>query len=371
MIIFLATLLRTHIGNAFYFYFLIIVTTIITMLLCCEDCITNSEEEPDTTSHNFIWEVDTLGIYGSYLNDVRIVDENNIWVVGYIRVPDPDSSFDGTGQETFNAANWNGEKWNLMLIHNSAPLYSIWYFDEDDIWVSSGFPKHCDGNDWTMYHLQNMGLDVSVEHIWASSPTDIYFVGYQGSIVHYDGSSFTKMESGTDVNLTDVYGLDDEHIWVSGFNRSDGRSVLLFNDGSGFNIIYSYNVENGTSFSVLSGKVESICAWDNKLFIPTNYGLWRGSIKGEEGYFTTWSYEIGHGIWPHCIRGNNSNDFFIVSDFGDVIHYNGISFKNYAGLELPSLHLTKLFSVDSSENLVSAVGFTNTFQAIVYRGYRK
>jgi len=37
-----------------------------------------------TTSHDFVWEIDTLGNYGSYLKDVWIVDENNIWVVGNI-----------------------------------------------------------------------------------------------------------------------------------------------------------------------------------------------------------------------------------------------------------------------------------------------
>ncbi|MDA3870889.1 MAG: hypothetical protein PF551_00880 [Candidatus Marinimicrobia bacterium] len=36
----------------------------------------------DTTSHDFTWTIDTLGIYGSSLRDVAIIDENNIWVVG-------------------------------------------------------------------------------------------------------------------------------------------------------------------------------------------------------------------------------------------------------------------------------------------------
>ena len=63
-------------------------------------CIDDSTECCwDTTSHNFTWEIDTLGISGS-LRDVQIIDENNIWVVGEIEVDDPDSSFNGTGRET-------------------------------------------------------------------------------------------------------------------------------------------------------------------------------------------------------------------------------------------------------------------------------
>ena len=40
----------------------------------------------DTTSHDFTWTIDTLGIYGSSLRDVAIIDENNICVGGEINV---------------------------------------------------------------------------------------------------------------------------------------------------------------------------------------------------------------------------------------------------------------------------------------------
>jgi len=55
--------------------------------VCAEGYYWNEDQTKclmDTTSHNFIWEIDTLGIGGSYLNDVAIIDENNIWVVGNI-----------------------------------------------------------------------------------------------------------------------------------------------------------------------------------------------------------------------------------------------------------------------------------------------
>ena len=55
----------------------------------------------DTTSHDFTFQVDTIGDYGSYINDASIVNENTIWVVG--RIID-DSNY-------FNAAFWNGNSW--------------------------------------------------------------------------------------------------------------------------------------------------------------------------------------------------------------------------------------------------------------------
>jgi hypothetical protein len=90
----------------------------------------------DTTSHNFTWVIDTLGNYGSYLNDVAIIDENNIWVVGNIE----------TDSGEFNAAKWDGFRWKTFGIYsNTLDLYSIQYFSDDDIWVTIGMVKigHC------------------------------------------------------------------------------------------------------------------------------------------------------------------------------------------------------------------------------------
>ena len=71
--------------------------------VCAEGYYWNEDQTKclmDTTSHNFIWEIDTLGIGGSYLNDVAIIDENNIWVVGNIE----------TDTATYNAAHWDGNE---------------------------------------------------------------------------------------------------------------------------------------------------------------------------------------------------------------------------------------------------------------------
>ncbi|PIS27582.1 MAG: hypothetical protein COT43_09725 [Candidatus Marinimicrobia bacterium CG08_land_8_20_14_0_20_45_22] len=193
-----------------------------------KDGKTKSESDPvsvhtmDTTSHDFTWEIDTLGNYGSYLKDAWIVNENNIWVVGNIE----------TDSGTYNAARWDGDKWNLLkVLSGYSPNYGIFYFSENDIWITSGLPIHWNGSEWTLYHFWNMGVlddeDGGVTDIWASSSSDIYFVGKKGSIVHYDGSTFTKMESGTEIDLTDIKGdPDGGDIWVCGFDDLKG-SVLL------------------------------------------------------------------------------------------------------------------------------------------------
>jgi hypothetical protein len=195
----------------------------------------------DTTSHDFTWTIDTLGEYGSLLNDVHIVNENNIWVVGQIIMDDPDSSWNGTGTETFNAAHWDGSEWEMIRVYGPVELYSIFYFNEDDIWVTTyGLPIHYDGNEWTLYHIQNMGLHVSAGlACWGTSSDNMYFVGINGGIVHYDGSEFTKMESGTEAHLQEIVSTPNgEHIFVFGNDNTTGLAIILENNLTSWNILY-------------------------------------------------------------------------------------------------------------------------------------
>jgi len=344
-----------------------------------KDGKTKAESEPvtvhtmPTTSHDFVWEIDTLGNYGSYLNDVWIIDENDIWVVGYLRVDDPDSSFDGTGQETFNAARWDGEKWNLMRMERGAPMESIWYFNENDIWATGGVPIHWDGEEWTFYHFWDMGIldedDGGVNQIWASSPINIYFVGRFGSIVHYNGSTFRKIESGTDIGLTDVQGYSDNKILVCGYNRTDGRCILLSGNNLRLKKIYESNDYDYHSRVELSSVFQSIWICENQLYIATSAGFWHQSISSKKGLLCLWTEVIEHRIWPNCIRGTAHNNIFIVSDMGDIIHYNGVTFENYIGTQGIEYGPPQLYSVDCKDNLVVACGILNsTYQGIVYKG---
>ena len=59
----------------------------------------------DTTSHDFIFESFTFGdISNSYLFDVAIINENNIWAVGEIRIADTSA----IGYTKYNAVHWMG-----------------------------------------------------------------------------------------------------------------------------------------------------------------------------------------------------------------------------------------------------------------------
>jgi len=313
----------------------------------------------DTTSHDFVWEIDTLGNYGSFLNDVWIVNENDIWVVGDIV----------TDSGEYNAARWDGNKWRFFGIYsNTADLYSILYFSEDDIWVTSHcFPIHWDGHEWSLYHLQNMGLDACVGNaIWGSSPDDVYFVGGYGSIVHWDGEGFEKLESGTDQNLNVItgfvnYSIGFYQIFVSGWNDIPHRGLLLGYNGDVWRTVW----DEAKPFYPDPQHLEGTMWCSPEGLVIAAVGGYHDMIIAEHSVY---SFEGGYVILAHDslfvrdINGNGVNDFFLVGDFGHVVHYNGMSFRDYPELR----YLPRYTAIGEAGDYVFICGFG----PIVLRGVR-
>ena len=70
---------------------------------------------------------------------------------------------------------------------------------------------------------------------------------------------------------------------------------------------------------------------------------------------------------PEAVRGNALNDIFICGAYGEMLHYNGVSWKSYisqTGIDGAYLGLSV------SGNTVIAVGYLSSSQAIILMGKR-
>ena len=232
----------------------------------------------DPTSHNFVWEVDTLVGYGSVLRDVAIIDENNVWVVGNI---DMDTI-------EYKAAHWNGYEWELMGIYiNTLDLYNVHFFSEDDIWFTSHcFPLHWNGFEWTLYHLNDMGMDSvcagAGNAIWGTSSSNLYFVGDNGSIVHYDGAEFERMESGTEFDLRDISG-QNEVVFSMGTELFHSPSICLkLIDGQWSTLLESYDYTGDIENGDYDGYSQCVDVWQDTAYIVTAQGLLKFNYQTRE-----------------------------------------------------------------------------------------
>ncbi len=114
------------------------------------DCKKNPVAPPspanDTTSHAFVFQQFTWGGGGSsYLQDVAILSDTNIWAVGEIQLPD----------SIYNAAHWNGVSWKLIKLMANDEIGNAYFlgwtgimvFSPTDIWLADGTGVHkFDGN---------------------------------------------------------------------------------------------------------------------------------------------------------------------------------------------------------------------------------
>jgi len=270
----------------------------------------------DSTSHSFSWEIDSLGIYGSYLNDVAIVDENDIWVVGNIE----------TDSTSYNAAHYDGSEWELTLIVNPDPIMGIIYFSDNDIWMVNGYPIHWDGNEWTLYPLHNYGMQVAVEHLWGTSSSNMYFVGLNGSIVHYDGSSFVQMASGTDVDLKDIAGTPDgEHVFAVGREHiSTAPSVALEFENGNWNTLYY--TEGTQPHDGNLGWIYGVDVLEDTVYFSTTSGLWKYNYMTNMSLLIPNTVIDFNSIAVLHININSQNDIFFVGAGGHYIHFNGFNY---------------------------------------------
>jgi hypothetical protein len=343
-------------------YFHIHITMLFGMLLlvllsCCkkDTCPTCPSPPTDSTSHNFSWQTYALGdgTSSSTLYDVAIINDTLAYAVGEIYRNDT----------SFNVAKWDGRTWQLMRImfdyqgsESFSYLNSILAFDSNDIWFEGGI--HWDGNKFNSSPM-NISFPSHVNKMWGTSSSDIYAVGNSGLIAHYDGSSWTKIASGTSLDFHDIYGTT---------NTSNGTTEILAVAGNPLIskerkiVSLSGNTATALSDHGIDWALLSVWFVPSKLYWVVGDGMYeKQPCLGS----STWTRNDATGYTTYKVRGNGVNDVFACGAYGEMIHYNGISWKSY--MTQTYLFYGMFWSLAVTNTIVIAVGENNQ-QAVVYIG---
>ncbi len=318
----------------------------------------------DTTSHDFKWEIDTLGEgAGSVLNDVVIVNDTCVWAVGEISVKDSMGNF---VTPPYNYAMWNGSHWILRTSFEQGYLYgalsTVWAFSPNDVWVGSTIPEHWDGTRWTFYGTAR-GFPTSfyITKIWGTSSSDLYVVGTSGSIVHFDGTRWSEMESGTDVNLTDIWGTPDgKELWACGFREQDGASTIIrrrADNPSTWQRLWDSRISMPPY--LYQGFMSTLWSAGRSEFLITSGILFRHSflnpsiLRVERVVTANGWHLFNFKNFPYRLRGTASNNVIAVGDDARIWHFNGQNWYSYEELLNSNDRLYGLFV---SERMMVGVG---------------
>ena len=342
-------------------YGLLISTAIILLIVsfnCKSPTAPKSNNPPDTTSNNFTFQTFTFGntsAGSSYLNDVAIINDTDIWAVGAVYLTD------STGKPDpfpYNAVHWDGKSWNLIKIAVQtsygkviAPFYGIYAFSANDIWISSGVPIHGDGQTWTQYNLFDMGVlsqnDGYLTKIFGTSSTDLYFVGTKGTIAFYNGI-WQKIESGTTTKIGDIWGANGTILCAVSNKATPGDLKILK--------VSSTNTVDSISWNT-GREVQSIWFSDTSKVFACGDGVF---IRGANRAWT--EQKSLPSYYSNRIRGIANNDVIVCGDYGLLAHYNGVSWVSY---NLPNALSLVLSSLDFKRNTVVVTGYDGSNAYII------
>ena len=316
----------------------------------------------DTTSHNFTWQIFEFGNFGtSILYDVAIINENDIWAVGQIFVVDTSS----TGYTMYNAVHWDGNKWELKQIlykNGFWPIRAVYAFNSNDIWFS-GYMRYYNGR-FIELSIPDILIGWGIDKIWGTSSNDIYAVGNYGNIVHWDGRSWKKIESGTEFNINDIWG---------DYNFKENKWEVLSVCG---NILRGWQndreiieIQNNIAKKVNANNVQwplsGIWFKSNKIYYVVGSGIYYNTLIGKN--WVARPSDITR-YFIRTIRANDINDVFAVGAFGEFLHFNGYNWKSF--MDETFLSSGEFFSLSVKGNIVVAVGYNNR-KGVIFIGKRK
>ena len=308
----------------------------------------------DTTSHEFIWHLDTVGARGG-LWDIAIIDENNIWAVGDVYLRDSSGALD---PDPYGLAKWNWTSWKLELVAyhgfgsstlHPGPLFTIRAFGENDVYVcSSTNLLWWNGVTWTekAFFMQNLSFTGQVRKMWGANGSDLYCVGRSGALYRFTGTTWTSIASGTDVDFKDIWGS------TSGTRT---EILVLASNGASFPLGKGLVRVEGSNTTVmptdsLSDVLSSIWFWPNGKYFIAGSGFY-----STQSLSTPWIRNPMQSIfYMDCVRGTGTNDIVVVGS-KMVSHYNGSTWRQFTSPEIPTFYGSYI-GLAVKDNRVTAVG---------------
>ncbi|MCP4352538.1 MAG: hypothetical protein GY795_44330 [Desulfobacterales bacterium] len=203
--------------------------------------------------------------------------------------------------------------WQTMENGVSYNLRDVWGSSGNDVFAvgKNGVIIHYDGSVW--------GEMASVSYnylraVWGSSGNNVFAVGEGGVILHYNGTLWTEMASGVTEDLRDVWGSSGNNVFAVG-----EKGVILRYNGSSW--IKAQPVTLSSLNSVWGSS-------ENDVFAAG--GTW-GTVTMLHYDGEKWTQMQADSInIPYDIWGSSGNNAFAAGNSGSVLHYTGGAWKEMA-----------------------------------------
>jgi hypothetical protein len=223
-------------------------------------------------------------------------------------------------------------------------LQAVWGSAENDVWAvgAQGVILHWNGSEWGSVDSATIQ---QLNGLWGSSAGEVWAVGNQGTILSYNGSAWSKMTNVTFFDLLDVWGSGEDDVWAVG-DPGIPQGVVHYTSGSwGRESFPGTDMLQGVWGSAVND-VWAVGAW-GKIFRYTG-SSWQEHASGmgaNDDLFGVWGsgagdvWAVGTGItrftgttWQnqnvqtptlHSVFGFGANDAWAVGDSGTIRRWQG------------------------------------------------
>jgi hypothetical protein len=165
----------------------------------------------------------------SGLNDIWFASETDGWAIA--------------GTWLFR---WDGSDWRLEGQRASAGLRRLWGSAPDDVWAvgDGGLTLHWNGQTWSESYRVGEPLSFEgrfapgappkvrelsgigdIRAVWSRGPDDVWAVGTNGLVLHFDGELWTRQPTDTKETFIAVHGAG-RTVWVAGSSGTLVRGEL-------------------------------------------------------------------------------------------------------------------------------------------------
>jgi hypothetical protein len=304
----------------------------------------SSQNPPDDPTEG--WDLD-FGCGGQQNGfecaNVHTADANGAWgAVRCVRgATDDDDNDDDNDDDTTDDDNDND-----TTDDDTAPD------DDDDDDISPGCSV--DGWCWQNPLPQGNWLD----GVWGSSPSDVFAVGSDGTILHFDGAVWSGMTSGSTANLVGVFGASPSDVVVVGNDWA-----ALHYDGVSWSAMTTMDAPGWALNGVWGSADTDIFAVGLE---GSQYPLGLGVIAHYDG--VSWSAMDAGTAAPSCLNavwGSSHSDVFAVGcaevdeeswdicTSSAILHYDGAS---WSAISQPGLWLLAVWGTSPSDVFTGGCG---------------
>ena len=248
----------------------------------------------------------------------------------------------GAGFDCFLAANKVGEKGKVIGVDMTPEMIKK---AEQNAIVNGYSNVEINSNAWGPFEMNKA---------WGNSPDNVYVIGDSGSIAHYDNGTWQKLESGTDVDLLDIWGSSDGNVWTCGWTDFKPTVLIRIENQRVVKVFESRNNLFSYDPCFLTGAFYSVWSDEfNRLYILTWYDLYRCEDINCRQVKSFWGQNYLE--WAsYSIRGSSINNIVTVGQYGRIWHFNGVSWRFFEELVQPT---DRLRSVSVKNDLVVSVGY--------------